>query len=141
LFNTGLQDERAHLQPVAETVLYTGMRKRELFQLQPEHVNFASKPISLVIKGETWVVPPNLLIIVKTKKGVPRLIPMSQRVRGILQSLCEDATCGIYVFSSPHTGKQSRTARRLGLRDLKTPESTTSPFMTFGTSGHRAQQT
>ena len=106
LFDTGLQAERAHLRPVTETALYTGMRKRELFQLQPEHVNFTSKPISLVIKGEPWVVPPNWLIIVKTKKGVPRVIPLSQRVRGILQSLCEDATCGTYVFSSPRTGKQ-----------------------------------
>lgn len=116
LFDTGLQDERAHLQPVTETALYTGMRKRELFQLQPEHINFTSRPVSFVIKGETWVVPPNWLIIVKTKKGVPRLIPLSQRVRSILKFLCEDAASGKFVFSSLRTGEQ--------ITDIKTAWST-----------------
>jgi integrase len=106
LFDTGLQNERAHLQPVTETGLYTGMRKRELFRLQPEHINFTSQPKSFVIKGETWLVPAGWLIIVRTKKGVPRIIPMSQRVRLILQLICEDVTCGRYVFSSSRTREQ-----------------------------------
>ena len=106
LFGTGLQDERAHLQPITEVALYTGMRKREVFGLRPEHVNLTPRPKSFVIKGETWSVPPGWLIIVKTKKGVPRVIPMSRRVRRVLQHLCEDATCGRYVFSSPRTGGQ-----------------------------------
>lgn len=106
LFEKGLQDSRFHLQPVTEVALYTGMRKRELFGLRSEHINFTAQPKSVVINGETWIVPPNWLIIVKTKKGVPRVIPMSRRVRRILQSLCEDATCGIYVFSSLRTGQQ-----------------------------------
>lgn len=106
LFEKCLQDSRFHLQPVTEVALYTGMRKRELFGLRPEHVNFTAQPKSFVINGETWVVPPNWLIIIKTKKGVPRIIPMSRRVRDILQSLCEDATCVTYVFSSLRTGQQ-----------------------------------
>jgi integrase len=104
LFDVGMQDERAHLQPITEVVLYTGMRKGEVFRLRPEHINFTARPKSFLIEGETWEVPPGWLIIVKTKRGVPRVIPMSRRVRRILQGLCEDATCGSYVFSSPRTG-------------------------------------
>jgi integrase len=80
LFDVGLQDRRYHLQPVTEVALYTGMRKRELFRLRPEHINLTSQLKSFLLKGETWVVPSGWLIIIKTKKGGPRLIPMSQRV-------------------------------------------------------------
>ena len=49
---------------------------------------------------------PGWLLIEKTKRGKPRLIPMSQRVETILKVLCEDTTTSEYVFTSLKTGSK-----------------------------------
>jgi integrase len=112
LFDVGLGDRREHLRPITEVALCTGMRKGELFRLQPEHINFGLSLRSFVINGETWHLRPNWLIITKSKNGRPRMIPMSRRVRQRLETRCNDATCGEYVFSSIRTGKQITDIKR-----------------------------
>ena len=82
------------------------MRKGELFRLRREDLNFGPAALTRVIKGEGWEVPPGWLLIEKSKSGRPRVIPMSQRVRKILQALCEDVTTGEYVFRSVRTGER-----------------------------------
>jgi integrase len=105
LFGVGLQGRRGHLYVITEIALLTGMRKGELFRLEPQHINFGKTVKIFAIDGETWHVRPNWLIITQSKNGKPRVIPMSQRVRERLELLCSDATCGQYVFRSIRTGK------------------------------------
>lgn len=100
LFGVGLVGRREHIRDIAEIALCTGMRKGELFRLRQEDLNFSSSTLSRIVKGEVWDVLPGWLFIEKSKNGSPRAIPMSQRVRGVLQRLTEDATVGSYVFRS-----------------------------------------
>lgn len=104
LFDSGLVGRSEHLRPIVEVALYTGMRKGELFGLRHEDLNFGSAAVSRVIDGEVWDVPPGWLLIVKSKSGRPRVIPMSRRVRRIMLALCEDVMGGEHVFRSVRTG-------------------------------------
>jgi integrase len=106
LFNSGLVGRRKHLRSITEVALCTGMRKGELFRLRPEDLNFGSETVTRTVKGEVWEVHPDWLLIEKSKNGRARAIPMSRRVRQILQMLSEDATAGEYVFSSIRTGSR-----------------------------------
>jgi integrase len=112
LFGEGLTGRREHLRETVEVALYTGMRKGELLGLKPEHINFGPTPVSSVIKGENWVTRPNWLLIEKSKNGRPRAIPMSRRVRHVLERLCTDVTCGAYVFRSIRTGEKITDIKR-----------------------------
>ncbi|MDQ3804540.1 MAG: site-specific integrase [Acidobacteriota bacterium] len=112
LFDVGLQGRRGHLYDIAEIALLTGMRKGELLRLEPGHVNLGMSVKTFVIKGEKINVPPNWLIITKSKTGKPRVIPMSRRVRRKLEALCTDATCGKYVFTSARTGGRITDIKR-----------------------------
>lgn len=106
LFSEGLMGRRKHLREIVETALYTGMRRGEVLRLEPRHINFGRLPVTCVVKGETWTIRPGWLIIEHSKNGQPRLIPLSRRVRRLLERLCRDETCGDYVFTSMRTGGQ-----------------------------------
>lgn len=112
LFDIGLQGRRGHLYDIAEVALLTGMRKGELLGLEPGHINFGTAVKTFVINREKIDVPPNWLIITKTKNGKPRVIPMSRRVRQKLEALCTDVTCGKYVFTSARTGGKITDIKR-----------------------------
>ena len=112
LFDVGLQGRRGHLYDIAEVALLTGMRKGELLRLEPGHINFGMTAKTFVINREKINVPPNWLIITKSKNGKPRVIPMSRRVRQKLEALCTDVTCGKYVFTSARTGGQITDIKR-----------------------------
>lgn len=106
LFNVGLVGRRNHLRSVTEVALCTGMRKGELLRLRFQDLNLGSEAVTRVVKGEVWEVHAGWLLIEKSKNGRPRAIPMSQRVRRLVQMLPEDATAGEFVFSSIRTGSQ-----------------------------------
>jgi integrase len=79
------------------------MRKGELFRLKREDLNFSSSVVSRVIKGEVWDVHPGWLLVEKSKNGSARVIPMSQKVRAILENLARDLAVGGYIFRSIRT--------------------------------------
>lgn len=106
LFKEGLTGRREHLREIVKTALYTGMRKGEVLKLKPEHINFGQVPVTYVIKNETWVTRPGWLLIEQSKNGHPRTIPMSQRVRRVLERLCKDEAPWEYVFTSVRTGEK-----------------------------------
>lgn len=112
LFSEGLTGRREHLREPVEVALYTGMRRGEVLGLKPEHVNLERVPRSFVIKGESWVIRPGWLLIQKSKNGKPRTIPMSSRVRRIIERLCAEATDGGYVFESIRTGRKITDVKR-----------------------------
>jgi integrase len=106
LFEEGLIGRREHLREIVEMALYTGMRRGEVLRLKPEHINLGQVPVTYVVKNETWVIRPGWLLIEKSKNGQPRTIPMSRRVRRVLERLYKDETCGEYVFTSIRTGEK-----------------------------------
>jgi integrase len=106
LFGVGLVGRRVHLRPVSEVALSTGMRKGELFSLKVEDLNFSRVAITHIIDKEVWEIRPGWLLIEKSKNGGPRMLPMSQRVRKILQILCDDVTDSKYVFRSIRTDER-----------------------------------
>lgn len=71
-----LKDE-IHFSRTVEILLYTGMRRGEMFQLEWRDVNFTDGFIN--IRGET------------TKSGKPRVVPMFARVQKILESIRDEA--------------------------------------------------
>jgi len=127
LFDVGLQGRRGHLYDIAEVALLTGMRKGELLNLEPGHINFGTTVKTFVIDAEDVDVPPNWLIITESKNGKPRVIPMSRRVRRKLEALCADVTRGKYVFGSARTGGKITDIKRgwksaceaAGINDLR----------------------
>lgn len=88
------------------------MHRGEVLGLRPEHVNVERVPKSFVIKGESWAIRPGWLIIEKSKNGKPRTIPMSSRVRRIIERLCAEATDGGHVFESIRTGRKITDIKR-----------------------------
>lgn len=112
LFGEGLTGRREHLREPVEVALYTGMRRGEVLGLKPEHVNLGLMPVSFVVKGEAWVIRPGWLLIEKSKNGEPRTIPMSGRVRRVVERLCAEATPGGYVFESIRTGRKITDVKR-----------------------------
>jgi integrase len=106
LFKEGLIGRREHLREIVETALYTGMRKGEVLKLKPDHINLGQVSVTYVVKGETWVIRPGWLLIVESKDGRPRTIPMSRRVRPVLERFCTNKICGEYVFASIRTGEK-----------------------------------
>jgi integrase len=112
LFGEGLTGRREHLKEPVEVALYTGMRRGEVLGLKPEHVNLGRTPVSFVVKGEAWVIRPGCLLIEKSKYGKPRTIPMSGRVRRVIERLCAEATAGGYVFESIRTGRKITDVKR-----------------------------
>lgn len=112
LFGEGLTGRREHLREPVEVALYTGMRRGEVLGLKPEHVNLERMPRSFIVKGETWVIKPGWLLIEKSKNGKPRTIPMSGRVRRVIERLCAEATTGGYVFESIRTGRKITDVKR-----------------------------
>ncbi|HEX8147796.1 MAG TPA: site-specific integrase [Pyrinomonadaceae bacterium] len=112
LFGEGLTGRREHLREPVEVALYTGMRRGEVLGLKPEHVNLERVPRSFVVKGEAWVIRPGWLLIEKSKNGKPRTIPMSGRVRRVIEQLCAEATLGGYVFESIRTGRKITDVKR-----------------------------
>jgi integrase len=88
------------------------MRKGELFRLKLDDVNFGSLGLTRVVNGEGWELRPGWLLIEKSKNGRPRAIPMSQRVRSILQTLSMEVTTADYIFRSIKTGSRISDVRK-----------------------------
>lgn len=108
----GLTGRREHLKEPVEVALYTSMRRGEVLGLKPEHVNLGQRPLSFIVKGEAWVIRSGRLLIEKSKNDKPRTIPMSSRVRRVIERLCAEATDGVYVFESIRTGRKITDVKR-----------------------------
>lgn len=97
---------REYLAAIVRFDLETGLRCSELRSLKKEHLNLANSPRLYSINGATVVLRPGELLVEHSKNGRPRTIPLSATARSIAEVLCNDATTGEYVLSSPRTGGQ-----------------------------------
>jgi integrase len=84
-----LTGRRAHLRPQVIISIGTGLRKRELLDLQREHVDLSR----------------NLIVVTRTKSRRNREVPMNDQVQGVIVELCNGKRPWDYLFANPRTGK------------------------------------
>lgn len=121
-----LTGRRRHLLDILTIDLHTGMRKTELLSLHKSQVD--------LVRGS--------ILLIHTKNGKPRTIPIHPEIEPILEKLCRQAGPGGYLFESPRTGKpitDIKTAWRAALKDAGIPHI---PFHCAGrhTFGTRAAE-
>ena len=113
LFEKGLVGRNAHLRPIVRFDIDTGLRLGEITRLEIDHVNFNDEePKWFEIGGEVYEVPPGCFIVVKTKNGKPRVIPMNSRARTVAFHQLNDATVNKYLFPSSRTKGMVREVKR-----------------------------
>lgn len=121
-----LTGRRKHLLDILEIDLHTGMRRTELLSLNVSQINF--------IRDE--------ILLIKTKSGKPRLVPIHPNIRPLFQRLCNEAGPSGYLFENSKTGKpitDIKTGWRSALEDAGIPHI---PFHCAGrhTFGTRAAE-
>ncbi len=100
LIEKGFVGRNAHLRPVALFDLHTGLRLGELQRLERDHVNLERDSKWVEIDGEAVEVPFDCFVVVKSKNGSSRVIPLNTRAKAIVQHQLDDVTVGNYLFPS-----------------------------------------
>ena len=102
----------SHLAPAVTLALETGMRKAELLGIRFEHVNFGEWSVFHPVNGREMQIFPNSLLVIESKSGKPRKIPMSPRGRGTLLRMALNSEGEPKVFSSSRNGVTETTIRK-----------------------------
>ncbi len=106
-----LRGELDYLRPAVILSLGTGLRKSELLRLAVDHLNFGNVPKFYAVNGRDVEIPPNWLLVVKSKNRKPRIIPMNPAVRTVLTETIQNSSGSELVFSLARTGVTSATIR------------------------------
>ena len=107
-----LVDDLAFLRPAVEVARGAGLRKSELLQLKPEHVNLGTLPMFYAVNGREVEILPNWLLVVKSKNRKPRCVPMNALVRAALVEAIQDAQPDALIFTFERNGVSRATIRR-----------------------------
>ena len=97
---------RAHLAPLVQLAIHTGMRRGELLGLRWQNVD--------LIRG--------IIHVTKTKTNHDRDVPINSVVRGILLELQRESEGAEFVFVSNKTGVNLTDVKRLSLRRAEMPK-------------------
>jgi len=98
-FFQALKHERqaVHMNAIALLALYTGMRKREILDLEKNRVHFKKQVLTLV----------------DTKNGEKREVPLTEALtKALEEAINKSPKDNPYVFPSPRTGKPYTDVRR-----------------------------
>ncbi len=106
-----LTGDLAYLMPAVIVALGTGMRKAELLGLRFDHINFGDLPVFHPVNGREVEILPNCLLVVESKNGKPRKIPMRPLVRETILRLARDTGCEGEIFSYNRNGVSDMTIR------------------------------
>jgi integrase len=115
-----LKGRRSHLWLIARFDLETGLRKSELCRLEVEHVNLSDRSRFVVITDRRVEVRPSELLVVRSKNGKPRTVPLTAEARRIAEIQINDETTRRYLFTSFRTGgmiSEIKTAFTGAVRD------------------------
>ena len=100
LVEKGFVGRNAHLRPIVLFDLHTGLRLSEVERLERDHVNLGSQSKLFEIDGEPVEVPHDCFVVVRSKNGRSRVIPLNAQSKAIVQHQLNDVTVGNYVFPS-----------------------------------------
>jgi integrase len=101
---------------VCRLLLNTGLRPpREILLVEKANVNLSdaashyrfTRRDGRHLEGRDTIIPPHALLVVHTKGGRPRMVPLNETSRSILQVLCADSATGQWLFVN-------RGSRQLG---------------------------
>ena len=84
----------------------------ELTRLEAAHINFSDVPTFYPVNGRDVEIPPNLLLVVKSKNRKPRIVPMNPLVRAALSEAMQAAVGSELVFSIERNGVSYNAIRR-----------------------------
>ncbi|HEX6190491.1 MAG TPA: site-specific integrase, partial [Pyrinomonadaceae bacterium] len=130
-----------YLRPAVIVSTGTGLRKSELLRLQADHINLGSGSKFYAVNGRDVEIPPNWLLVVKSKNKKPRIIPMNSMVRSALSGVIQDASGSDLVFSSARSGVDSETIRSGFARACKKAEITCGQTKAGGITWHDLRHT
>lgn len=89
-----------HLAALARLILHTGIRPpKELLSVEKAHVNLSGDARRVAYQRSGLVLPPRSLAVIKTKEGVPRVLPLNRVAGELLERLCADTATGAYLFA------------------------------------------
>lgn len=112
LINKGLTGRYAHLRPVCLFDLHTGLRLSEVTRLEREHINLENESKWFEIDGELREVPKDCFIVIRSKSGKPRVIPLNAQARSVAVHQLNDATVRRFIFPSRKTGEQIKEVKK-----------------------------
>lgn len=99
-----LNGDLQHLRPAVIVSIGAGLRKSELVRLEADHINLSDAPRFYPVNGRDVEIPPNFLLVVKSKNKKPRIVPMNPLVRSTLSEAAQDAVGDDLVFSIERNG-------------------------------------
>lgn len=99
-----LNDDLQHLRLPVIVSIGAGLRKSELVRLEAAHINFSDVPTFYPVNGRDVEIPPNFLLVVKSKNRKPRIVPMNPLVRTALSEAMREAAGSDSVFSIERNG-------------------------------------
>lgn len=105
LLSKGLVGAYAHLKPMCLFDLHTGLRLGEVARLERDHFNLDPESKWVDIRGEIYEVPQDCFIVMKSKTGKSRVLPMNGIARSVAVHQLEDATIGQFIFPGRKKGE------------------------------------
>ena len=112
LFENGLIGRYAHLRPLCLFDRNTGLRFGGLTRLERDHFNLDADVKWVEVDGEHHEVPRDCFIVVKSKTGKSRVIPLNAEARLVAVHQLSDATIGQFVFPSNKTKAQIKEVKK-----------------------------
>jgi integrase len=106
-----LINDLAFLRTAVEVARGAGLRKAELLQLKPEHINLSSLPVFYAVNGREIDILPNWLLVVRSKTKKPRCVPMNALVRAALIEAMQDAPANELIFTLERNGVTKATIK------------------------------
>jgi integrase len=90
-----------------EVAINAGLRKDELVSIKAEHVNLSGVPTFC----EGLEILPNWLLVIDSKTGDPRQVPMNHIVRDVLREVVQGAKADDLIFTFQRNGVSWSTIR------------------------------
>jgi integrase len=112
LFEKGLVGRYAHLRPICLFDRNTGLRLGELTRLEREHFNLDHDSKWVEVDREVHEVPRDCFIVVKSKTGKSRVLPLNAEARAVALHQLSDATIRHFVFPSSKTKGQIKEVKK-----------------------------
>jgi integrase len=112
LITKGLTGRYAHLRPVCLFDLHTGLRLSEVTRLERGHFNLGVDPIWVEANGIHVEVPHDCFVVIKSKTGKSRVIPLNADARKVAVHQLNDVTIGQFIFPGRKKGEHIKEVKK-----------------------------